>query len=64
MYCPRCGQEQAAEVPNFCSRCGFQLTEVTSLLARDGAPVETQSTKPPRDKARRSGRWPLPTSSP
>jgi hypothetical protein len=55
MFCPKCGQEQVAEVPNFCSRCGFQLTEVTSLVARGGAPAEPQTSKPPRDRARRYG---------
>jgi hypothetical protein len=57
MFCPKCGQEQLAEVPNFCSRCGFPLTEVTSLLARGGAPGEVPENKPPRRKARRSGLW-------
>jgi hypothetical protein len=56
MYCPKCGQEQSADVPNFCSRCGFQLTEVTSLVARGGAPAEIQESKPPRDKLKRCGR--------
>lgn len=55
MFCPKCGQAQVAEVPNFCSRCRFQLTEVTSLLARGGAPEQTQEIKPPRDKVRRVG---------
>jgi hypothetical protein len=57
MFCPKCGQEQVAEVPNFCSRCGFQLTEVTSLLARGGVPAETREVKPPRDKVRRNSLW-------
>jgi hypothetical protein len=55
MFCPKCGQEQVTEVPNFCSRCGFQLTEVTNLLARGGAPGETQKNKPPLEKVRRYG---------
>src|SRR6185436_20486722 len=55
MYCPKCGQEQATAVPNFCSRCRFQLTEVTKLLARDGAPGEPGKNRPPRDKLRRYG---------
>jgi hypothetical protein len=54
MFCPKCGQEQMSEVLNFCSRCGFQLTEVTSLLARGGAPAEAQRNTP-RDKLRRRG---------
>jgi hypothetical protein len=55
MFCPKCGQEQAAEGPNFCSRCGFQLTEVTSLVARDGAPAERVEKKRPCDAVRRFG---------
>lgn len=56
MFCPKCGQEQATEVPNFCSRCGFPLTQVTSLLERGGAPGDTQENKP-RAKTRRFGLW-------
>lgn len=55
MFCPKCGQEQIAEVPNYCSRCGFLLTEVTSLIARGGAALVAQDTKPPRDRAKRAG---------
>lgn len=55
MFCPKCGQEQVTVVPNFCSRCGFQLTELTRLLASDGAPGETPENKPPRDKLTRYG---------
>jgi hypothetical protein len=55
MFCPKCGQEQVAEVPNFCLRCGFPLTQVTSLLESGGAPGETRENKPPPDKVRRCG---------
>jgi hypothetical protein len=37
MFCPKCGQEQAADDVRFCSRCGFPLVEVTGLLERGGA---------------------------
>jgi hypothetical protein len=37
MYCPKCGQQQVSEEMRFCSRCGFQLGAVTSLLASGGA---------------------------
>src|SRR5262245_45554923 len=39
MFCPKCGQEQL-EALNYCSKCGFQLTEVSSLIARDGAAAD------------------------
>ncbi len=37
MFCPECGQQQATNDVRFCSRCGFQLAGVTSLLATRGA---------------------------
>lgn len=37
MFCPRCGQAQAAEEVRFCSRCGFPLGGVAELVAHDGA---------------------------
>lgn len=52
MYCPRCGQEQLTQETRFCSRCGFLLTGIALLVARDGelpdtadqsnAPIETE----------------------
>jgi hypothetical protein len=57
MYCPKCGQEQGVDVPNYCSRCGFQLTEVTGLVARGGAPAEIALTQPKCDRLRQAGRW-------
>ena len=57
MYCPKCGQAQLADVPNYCSRCGFQLTEVTGLVARGGAPAALVSTKPKCDRLKQTGRW-------
>jgi hypothetical protein len=46
MFCPKCGLEQAAEGPNSGSRCGFQLTEVTSMLARGEVPIEAPKVAP------------------
>jgi hypothetical protein len=57
MYCPKCGQEQLADVPNYCSRCGFQLTEVTGLVARGGVPAEIAIAKPKCDRVKQAGRW-------
>ena len=37
MYCPKCSQQQVSDEVRFCSRCGFQLSAVRELIARDGA---------------------------
>jgi uncharacterized protein (DUF983 family) len=34
MFCPKCGQEQAAESARFCSRCGAKLNAVEEASAR------------------------------
>jgi hypothetical protein len=36
MYCPKCGQSQVSADVRFCSRCGFPLVVVGSLLATGG----------------------------
>jgi len=38
MFCPQCGQQQAADDVRFCSRCGFQLGAVAELM-KSGAPA-------------------------
>jgi hypothetical protein len=35
MYCPKCSQQQLSDEVRFCSRCGFQLGVVSSLLSAD-----------------------------
>jgi hypothetical protein len=35
MYCPNCSQQQISEETRFCSRCGFQLDAVKTLLAEN-----------------------------
>ena len=42
MYCPQCGQQQVSDVTRFCSRCGFLLDGVNSILASGGV-VSTSS---------------------
>lgn len=36
MYCPHCGQQQISDVTRFCSRCGFPLETVSTILATGG----------------------------
>lgn len=35
MYCPKCGQRQAAGKLRYCSRCGFSLRGVLSVCRKD-----------------------------
>lgn len=60
MYCPQCGQQQVSEITRFCSRCGFPLDGVATVLATGGA-VPTRYVQPsymelsPRSKGVRQG---------
>jgi hypothetical protein len=36
MFCPQCGQQQAAGPVRFCSRCGFALDGVAEVMAHGG----------------------------
>jgi hypothetical protein len=57
MYCPKCGQQRVAE-QRFCSRCGFLLTGVTTLIAADGvlpAPEKERGRRSPRYDGMRQG---------
>jgi hypothetical protein len=61
MFCPKCGQPQAANETRFCSRCGFPLGGVVQLLSTGGAvPQMTPGDvgikgMSPRQKAMRQG---------
>ena len=59
MYCPQCGQQQTSEQVRFCSRCGFLLEAIASVLASGGmAPRYVQpGPQPlsPRSKGVRQG---------
>jgi hypothetical protein len=35
MYCPKCSQQQVSDEIRFCSRCGFQLDAVKTMLAEN-----------------------------
>ena len=60
MYCPQCGQLQVSDITRFCSRCGFPLDGVTTVLAAGGA-LPTRHLPPanrrlsPRSKGVRQG---------
>jgi hypothetical protein len=56
MYCPQCGQQQAAGVVRFCSRCGFPLDGVIQLLGNGGMlPVYRAPDETPQISARKRG---------
>ncbi len=59
MYCPKCGQLQVSGDVRFCSRCGFLLEGVHTLLATNGmAPhynPPTNQPLSPRTKGVRQG---------
>jgi len=56
MYCPQCGQQQAPGTVRYCSRCGFPLDGVMSLLANGGMlPVFRDSETPREMSAKKKG---------
>jgi len=56
MYCPQCGQQQAPGTVRYCSRCGFPLDGVMTLLGNGGMlPVFRDSDTPREMSARKKG---------
>jgi hypothetical protein len=56
MFCPICGQQQAAETVRFCSRCGFLLTGVSEVVANQGLlPNQSVSMEIAKDSPRKRG---------
>jgi hypothetical protein len=49
MYCPQCGQQQVSDVIRYCSRCGFLLDGVMTVLAAGGA-IPTRYLQPNNQK--------------
>ena len=47
MFCPQCGQRQAANDVRFCSSCGFQLNVVSDLLTTGGV-LTGRAIEPPK----------------
>lgn len=46
MFCPKCGQQQSSEQIRFCSRCGFQLSDVRDLLNADSVITTSKPESP------------------
>jgi hypothetical protein len=56
MYCPQCGQQQVSDVIRYCSRCGFLLDGVMTVLASGGAiPTRYLQTDNQKPSARSRG---------
>jgi hypothetical protein len=55
MFCPKCGQSQVSEEVRFCSRCGFAMSGVIELLARNGIVPYQAATAPQAMSPRRKG---------
>lgn len=56
MYCPQCGQQQITGEVRFCSRCGFQLEGVNTLIASGGTiPVTAMQGAEWQESPRRKG---------
>jgi len=53
MYCPKCGQIQAAEDTRYCSRCGFLLTAIVRIVENGGMPLAS-AQKPSRNTWRQN----------
>jgi len=45
MFCPSCGQQQASEETRFCSRCGFLLAGISSLISNQGLASQTPAVR-------------------
>jgi hypothetical protein len=43
MHCPKCGQQQISEETRFCSKCGFLLTGIATVVATGGLIPEQRS---------------------
>lgn len=46
MHCPKCGQQQISDEIRYCSRCGFLLTGVATVVANNGELPGGPSNKP------------------
>lgn len=56
MFCPQCGQQQVPGTVRFCSRCGFPLDGVMTILGNGGMlPVYRDSEVPREISARKRG---------
>jgi hypothetical protein len=57
MHCPSCGQQQVSSDLRFCSRCGFPLSLVSTILSHGGTLPQLNLLQPTKKKilTRRNG---------
>ena len=46
MFCPTCGQEKVSPDTNFCSRCGYLLSDTAELMQTGGAIPQGKASSP------------------
>ncbi|MEZ5343985.1 MAG: zinc ribbon domain-containing protein [Pyrinomonadaceae bacterium] len=54
MHCPKCGQKQGLNETSFCSKCGFEISDVKDLLIT-GTTGTRSELKKKRKKATKQG---------
>ncbi|HKO97679.1 MAG TPA: zinc ribbon domain-containing protein [Pyrinomonadaceae bacterium] len=54
MFCPQCGQQQIADNVRFCSRCGFLLEGVSTVMAAGGMVPGRYAPRVPKGMSPRS----------
>ena len=55
MYCPKCGQQEAADDTRFCPRCGLPVSGLAQWLAKAGAPAADEEAPSALASPRRKG---------
>lgn len=55
MHCPKCGQQQISDEIRYCSRCGFLLTGVATVVANNGELPGSKLTNSKKDSPRKRG---------
>lgn len=55
MHCPKCGQQQVSNETRYCSRCGFLLTGVATVVANNGEVPGNRDESKRKDSPRKRG---------
>lgn len=59
MHCPQCGQQQISDETRFCSRCGFLLTGIITVMQNGGVvpgtSVSASTAVTPRKRGMKQG---------